>query len=162
MNFAAGVETQEGFDEEDADEDWNEADAGDLGAYPSEHQDAIASRASPTSAGSKPSSSAKSTNKKNSGSAALGKRLGLGKARDQSSSQGQGSTSAGMKQGTLSSWRSASLSKSTPPPVHVQPEPPLEDDVLDLTGTDDEDAALPKPGAGDIPTRKLLRPRRDA
>jgi hypothetical protein len=155
VNFAAGVETQESLDAEDEENktwDETEGDTDDLGAYPSENEDAVVIRASSVSASSSKASS-KPTSANGSTSVGVSKRPGLGKPQDRpSSSQGQGVRA--MKQGTLSNWRSASLSNSTPP-APVRPEPPAED-ILDLTGSDDE-GTVQKPDGVDIRTRKLLR-----
>lgn len=64
-----------------------------------------------------------------------------------------------MKQGTLLNWRSASLSNSTPP-VPLRPEPPLEGEVLDLTGSDDE-KTIQEPGGAEVFNEKPVRLQRD-
>ncbi|KAF8746922.1 UvrD-like helicase C-terminal domain, partial [Rhizoctonia solani] len=149
INFAAGVELPEP-------EVLNSEDEGDnlehdVGAYPSESEElAAGSTTLETMSSSKPGSTK--------GLAATNSQKQAGKLLARSSGS-QGRDTITMKQATLSSWRSASRPNSTLP----QPQQPesLDDDVLDLTGTDDEEISPEKLIDGDVPTKKLLQPRRD-
>ncbi|KAF8753852.1 UvrD-like helicase C-terminal domain [Rhizoctonia solani] len=149
INFAAGVELPEP-------EVLNSEDEGDnlehdVGAYPSESEElAAGSTTLETMSSSKPGSTK--------GLAATNFQKQAGKLLARSSGS-QGRDTITMKQATLSSWRSASRPNSTLPQPQ-QPEP-LDDDVLDLTGTDDEEISQEKLIDGDVPTKKLLQPRRD-
>ncbi|QRW22246.1 UvrD-helicase domain protein [Rhizoctonia solani] len=149
INFAAGVELPEP-------EVLNSEDEGDylehdVGAYPSESEElAAGSTTLETMSSSKPGSTK--------GLAATNPQKQAGKLLARSSGS-QGRDTITMKQATLSSWRSASRPNSTLPQPQ-QPEP-LDDDVLDLTGTDDEEISSEKLIDGDVPTKKLLQPRRD-
>ncbi|EUC56724.1 ATP-dependent DNA helicase [Rhizoctonia solani AG-3 Rhs1AP] len=155
VNFAAGVEIPEPEDSIAAD---NEAeDLGNLeddtGGYPSDSEEPITDTVSTSASGSRPTSTQELP------STGSGKRPGKRSARPSGS---EGRDAVTMKQATLSNWRSASRPISAPP-QRQKPEPSLDDDVLDLTGTDDEGALPQKPTETDIntPTKKLLRPRRD-
>ncbi|CAE6463544.1 unnamed protein product [Rhizoctonia solani] len=154
VNFAAGVEipepedlSAEGGETEDLDNL-----GGNTGGYPSDNEPTVSGTASTSVSGSKPTSIKVPTPTDSV------KRPGKLSAR---SSESQGRGTIGLKQATLSNWRSASRPNSTPPQPQ-QPESPLDDDVLDLTGTDDEETLPQKLTNADIPTNKLLRPRRDS
>ncbi|KAG8733482.1 hypothetical protein FRC11_005866 [Ceratobasidium sp. 423] len=152
VNFAAGVEIseQEGLSGE-GDE---VGDLDNLGDDTSDSKEPVAVGTASTSASSSTPITTKGLTP-----TGLGKRPGKLSNR---SSGSQGRDAITLKQATLSNWRSASRSNSTPPqPQPQQPEPPLDGDVLDLTGTDDEETLPQKPTDVDIPTKKLLRPRRD-
>lgn len=62
-----------------------------------------------------------------------------------------------MKQGTLSKWRSAAPIEFGLP---AQPDSPIVEDILDLTGSDDDGAIPPKPGNELASGRKLARGQR--
>ncbi|CAE7223098.1 unnamed protein product [Rhizoctonia solani] len=152
VNFAAGVEIPEPEDLIAEDNEAEDLDnLGDTGGYPSDSEEPIAGGTASTSAsGSRPTST------KGLPPMGSGKQLGKRSSRPSGS---EGRDTITMKQATLSNWRSASRSKSAPLQPQ-QPEFPLDDDVLDLTGTDDEET-LQNPHDINVPTKKLLRPRRD-
>ncbi|CUA67467.1 DNA helicase II / ATP-dependent DNA helicase PcrA [Rhizoctonia solani] len=154
VNFAAGVEILEPDDLIAGDNEAEDLDnmEDDTGGYPSDNEEPITGGTTSTSA----SSSGPASNKlfPPTGS---GKRPGKRLVRP-SGSEGRDTTA--MKQATLLNWRSASRSNSTPP-LQQQPESSPDDDVLDLTGTDDEETLPQKITDTDAPTKKLLRPRRD-
>ncbi|KAL5640278.1 hypothetical protein ACGC1H_007523 [Rhizoctonia solani] len=156
VNFAAGVEIPEPEDSITAD---NEAeDLGnpedDTGGYSSDSEEPIIDTASTSASGSRPTST------QGLPPTGSGKRPGKPPARPSGS---EGRDAVTMKQATLSNWRSASRPIAAPP-QRQKPEPSLDDDVLDLTGTDDEGVLPQKPTDTDINilTKKLLRPRRDS
>ncbi|CAE6452126.1 unnamed protein product [Rhizoctonia solani] len=154
VNFAAGVELPgpEVLDSEDDGDEDLEYSGNDAGGYPSENEEPAASSATSANA-----SSTKPTGTK--GLTPANSQKGPGKPLARSSGS-KGRDTIPMKQATLSSWRSASRPNSTPPQLQ-HPEPPLDDDVLDLTGTDDEESLPKNLIYADIPTKKLLQPRRD-
>jgi hypothetical protein len=153
VNFAAGVELPEPevLDSEDDGVEDLEYSGNHADEYPSEKEPVASSPTSTSASSSKPTNTKESTpaNPQNQ-PAKPSARLSGSKGRD----------TVSLKQATLSSWRSASRPNSTPPQPQ-QPEPPLDDDVLDLTGTDDEETLPKKLIDADIPTKKLLRPRQD-
>ncbi|CAE6527716.1 unnamed protein product [Rhizoctonia solani] len=153
VNFAAGVEIPEPEDLIAEDNEAEDLDnLGDTGGYPSDSEEPIAGGTASTSA-----SSSRPTSTKGLPPMGSGKQLGKRSSRPSGS---EGRDTITMKQATLSNWRSASRSNSAPP-QRQQPKLSLDDDVLDLTGTDDEGTLPQNPTDTDIPTKKLLRPRRD-
>ncbi|QRV94824.1 UvrD-like helicase carboxy-terminal domain protein [Ceratobasidium sp. AG-Ba] len=131
INFAAGVggmdDSQAEVDSE-ADEDWDE------GGYPSDNEEhKVQTRPVVVRASSS------------------GSVVDKIKDNDKKKAPSPSATSV-LKQGTLSNWRSGSVPKPSPP---VKPEPQLTpptfgDDVLDLTGSDDDGAPIPAPSAQSV------------
>ncbi|KAG8737313.1 hypothetical protein FRC10_008353 [Ceratobasidium sp. 414] len=130
INFAAGVgglEDPEGRDESEGDEAW------DGGGYPSDDESAypVVTQGSSSTVDKTRASDKVEPKKRPSHS------------------------TANMKQGTLSNWRSDSLPKPSPP---IQPAFPAVEDILDLTGSDDEIPTFAPNGAS-APTKKAPRQR---
>ncbi|KAG9082540.1 hypothetical protein FRC07_014172, partial [Ceratobasidium sp. 392] len=120
INFAAGVglEDPEDGDVSEGNEDWDKAQ--DEGGYPSDDENASPAVTQ--------------------GSAST---VDKARSRDKVEHKKPSSYStASMKQGTLSNWRSGSLPKPSPP---AQPVPPVTEDILDLTGSDDYGIPVPAP-----------------
>lgn len=155
MNFAAGVGASEdgGIDSRDSDaegedEDWNEH--AEEGGYPSEDE-ASASKNENAHASMSKSQFPSTDKNKSKGSDKPESRKA--KAPNRSSSQG----AMIMKQGTLSKWRSAPPTEPRPP---AHPKSPIVEDILDLTGSDDDGAIPPKPGNELASDRNLARGQR--
>ncbi|KAF8602376.1 UvrD-helicase-domain-containing protein [Ceratobasidium sp. AG-I] len=161
VNFAAGVGASEEGSSSDAegggeDEEWDE------GGYPEEDEDTRPSEneiALP-SPNHEDAQVHASTSKSQLLSGAKDKSKGSDKPESKKAKAPGRSTSQGamiMKQGTLSKWRSAPPTGPAPP---AQPNSPIVEDILDLTGSDDDGAIPPKPGNEVASGRGLARGQR--